>query len=53
MGQTSSNPLKFDSRKLKKAICVIGIKKTTSVFGIIHIKELSDDTVEISEKYRD
>ena len=51
MGQTSSNPLKFDPRKLKKAICVIGIK-TTSVFGIIHIKELSD-TVEISEKYRD
>ena len=36
MGQTSSNPLKFDPRKLKKAICVIGIKKTTSVFGIIH-----------------
>ena len=48
MGQTSSNQLKFDSKNLKEAICVIGIKKTTSVFGIIHIEELSDDTVEIS-----
>ena len=50
MGQKSSNLLKFDTKNLKKAVCVIGIKNITPIYGVIKIQEIDVDTVHITGK---